>query len=576
MSGPDRYDKIIELCRRRGLFYPSFEVYGGVSGLIDYGPLGARIKVNLLNEWRRFFVDSSPDLVYETESPLVTPENVLEASGHLSSFTDPVTTCTSCSRTFRADHVLEESGLLGESMTMRELDEAYSKGVVCPVCGGKLGKPAVFNLLFKTSIGPYASSAGYIRPETAQGMFTMFRRAYEAVREKPVFGLAQIGRVGRNEVSPRQGPIRLREFTQMEIEMFFDPEDPSAGVPSTYEDETLRLQVAGSSETVSLTAKEALEKGLVGSPWLAHYLAAGKRFVEGLGVEPSEQYFLQVPPGKLPHYSKETWDQMVRVERWGWVEVAGYSYRGDFDLVNHARHSKSDFTVYKQLREPVKLVRKVVRWDAGKIRRLFGAKTGQVIAKLKNLTEEEINEFSKKGVLEIEGLTLGPEAISLSEEEYEERGRRYVPHVVEPSFGADRLMYAMIDHAYTVREDRVVLMIPRRLAYPSVGVLPLMAKDGLDVFARQALLKISHAGFTVTYDEEGAIGRRYARLDEVGVPVAVTVDYTSLEDGTVTLRDRDSWRQVRVSSDKLTHSLDRFIHGGEDLESLGEPLNKEG
>ncbi|MEM3670870.1 MAG: glycine--tRNA ligase [Thermoprotei archaeon] len=568
MSG-SKYDVVLDLCRRRGLFYPSFEIYGGVAGLIDYGPIGARLLVNLISLWRRMFVDSHPDLVYETESPAITPHQVLESSGHVRSFADPVSRCTSCGRTFRADHVLEEGGELAEFMSLDELRERFSKGVKCPVCGGLLGEPEVFNLLFKTTIGPYSDSVGYIRPETAQGMFTMFKRVFEAVREKRVFGLAQVGKVGRNEVSPRQGPIRLREFTQMELEMFFDPEEPSRSVPDVLDDEKLLLVDEKGSPIGELRVREALNEGLIATPWLAYFMALGKKFVSQLGIPDTEQRFLKVPARKLPHYSRQTWDQMVNVDRWGWVEVAGYSYRGDFDLVNHAKNSGADFSVFKQLDKPVQVVKRAFKWDPNELRKHFGSKTGSVISRLKSASEEDIASFESTGALNVEGAVITRPLIEVSQTVEEQHGKRYISHVVEPSFGVDRLFYAMLDHAYSVKEDRIVLKLPREIAYPSVAVLPLMAKDGLDQYARGLVKRLVQFGFTVTYDEEGAIGRRYARLDEIGVPAAVTVDYDSLSENTVTIRDRDSWRQVRVHSDELVQKLRQFIYTYAEIASLG-------
>ena len=570
----DKYEKILDLCKRRGLFSQSAEIYGGVAGFIDYGPIGSRLKDNLVRLWKKLFIDSHPDLIYEVETPIITPEPIFKASGHVDHFTDPITQCLACKRVFRADHVLEEKGIKAESLTDEELVVYYTKGVECPVCGGKLDTPKRFNLLFKTTIGPYTSSIGYVRAETAQGMFTLFKRAYEVLREKRVFGLAQVGRVGRNEISPRQGPIRLREFTQMELEFFFDPQDTDQVKPflNDVASESLRLMFANGEKIEEIALKEAITRNIIASPWLGYFMILGKKFLLELGIDLDSQYFLEVPKWKLPHYSKQTWDLMVNVDKWGWIEVAGYSYRGDYDLRAHSEMSGVDLRVFKPYQSPVRLKKLKLIWDADRLKEKFGKKTGSIISKLKTLSEAQMKAAIEKGYVEIENEKIPIGELKVIEEETEEYGEKIFLHVVEPSFGVDRLFYVMIDKAYTEKENRVVLKIPRKLAIPQVGVLPLVTKDGLDRVAREIFKTISKAGIIVTYDEEGAIGRRYARLDEIGVPLAITVDYQTLLDGSVTFRDRDSWRQVRVKKEEIISAIKSFVYDDAKLETLGEPF----
>ncbi|MCS7364433.1 MAG: glycine--tRNA ligase, partial [archaeon GB-1867-035] len=225
----DKYDKIVELAKRRGFIWPAAELYGGVRGFIDFGPLGAALKRNIEEKWRRWFILRHQDFIVEIETPVVMPARVFEASGHLEHFTDFIVECTKCHRKFRADHLIVEQTEIRdvEFLSIEELNSIIKeKNVKCPECSGKLGLVQTFNLLFKTTIGPYSESIGYARPEAAQGMFLAFKRVYEVMRNKLPLGIAQLGRVLRNEISPRQGPIRLREFTIMELELFFDPEDP--------------------------------------------------------------------------------------------------------------------------------------------------------------------------------------------------------------------------------------------------------------------------------------------------------------------------------------------------------------
>lgn len=576
-SGEDalssKYEKIVELAKRRGLFFPSAEIYGGVAGFIDYGPIGAQIKSNIVELWKKVFVDSHPDLVYLVETPIITPEPVFKASGHVDHFTDPVVECPSCGRIYRADHLLEELGVKTDYMGSAEIAEYFKRGIKCPACHHLVGEPYNFNLLFKTNIGPYASSIGYIRAETAQGMFTMFKRAHEALRGKRVFGLAQIGRVGRNEISPRQGPIRLREFTQMEIEFFFDPEEEKSDLLAEVVGSKLRLMLEGQQSVLEIEVEEALKRGVVCCPWLAYFMVLGERFLEKLGFPPESYHFLEVPKIKLPHYSKQTWDLMVKVDRWGWIEIAGYSFRGDFDLRAHSELSGVDLRVFKPLEKPLKERKLRLKWDAEKLRSIYAEKTGQIIAKIKNMSEEEVASAVRQGFLDVDGLKVDIKHLTVEEVLVEETGKKYFPNVVEPSFGVDRIFYAVLDNAYTEKDGRTVLRIPRILAYPQVGVLPLVKKDGLDAYARRVFTKLSKDGFSVTYDDEGSIGRRYARLDEIGVPVCVTVDYQSLEDNTLTMRDRDSWRQIRVKIEDLSGAIRKFIFEDADIYQLGEPFN---
>jgi glycyl-tRNA synthetase len=567
-----KYEKITDLAKRRGLYMQSAEIYGGVAGFIDYGPIGAQIKSNIVDLWKKIFVESHPDLVYMVETPIITPEQVFKASGHVDHFTDPVVECPKCGRIYRADHLLEELGVKTENMDNKDLFEYFKRGVKCPFCGGMLGQPYSFNLLFKTTIGPYASSVGYIRAETAQGMFTMFKRAYEDLREKRVFGLAQIGKVGRNEISPRQGPLRLREFTQMELEFFFDPDDTQNQLLADVENSTLRLLCENQQVVSEVKVQDAIRTNIVCNHWLAYFMVLGQRFVESLGFPPESYHFLEVPKFKLPHYSRQTWDLMVKVDKWGWVEIAGYSFRGDFDLSAHSKLSGVDLRVFKPLEKPLVKKRLRFKWDVNKLRSIYAEKTGLIIAKIKSLDDEEVRAAVESGFLEVDGIKISVSELGVEEVMEEEKGIKYFPNVVEPSFGVDRIFYAMLDNSYTERDGRIVLRIPRSIAYPHVGVLPLIKKDGLDKVAKDIFVRLCKAGLRVTYDDDGSIGRRYSRLDEIGVPASITIDHQTLEDNSVTLRDRDTWLQVRIKTDDLVSSLKKFIFENAEIYTLGEPF----
>ncbi|RLI39154.1 glycine--tRNA ligase [Candidatus Bathyarchaeota archaeon] len=578
MAKKDKYELVSELARRRGFFWPAIEIYGGVSGFICYGPLGVLLKERIIRKFREIYV--KPLGALEIDSPVIMPERVFEASGHVEHFKEPMVECLSCGRKFRADHLLEEAGLKdAEKLSLEQaMAEIASRGVRCPECGGDLGKPSYFTTMFVTTIGPYSDAIGYGRPEAAQGIFVEFRRLYEQARKKLPFAVVQIGRALRNEISPRQGPIRLREFTIIDYEFFFDPEEPSCPRLPEVEDEVLRLvpaevRLKGSEEPLELTVREALERGYIKMEWMAYFMALAKRFLEELGVPGERQRFIEKLEWERAHYSVQGYDQEVWTERWGWVEVSGHNYRTDYDLGRHTKWSGVELTAFKELREPVVVVELSVKPKVDAIKREFGDEAPRV---LKLLAEADKEAIARS--LEAEGrVFLGPyvltnEHLTLVRSKKEVKGKHLIPHVIEPSFGLDRLVYVTLEHAYSMREGRVVLKLPRDVAPVQLAVLPLVGKNGLPEKAREVYELLLSEGFEVEYDEAGSIGRRYARCDEIGVPIAITIDYRTLEDGTVTLRDRDTWRQVRTPIEGLPTKLHAFFKRKLEFDDLGEPV----
>ncbi|MEM0066094.1 MAG: glycine--tRNA ligase [Sulfolobales archaeon] len=566
-SFEDKYDKIVDLAKRRGFFWPSYEIYGGVAGFYDLGPLGTMLKINIVNLWREYFVLRHQDLVTEVETPVIVPEVLLKASGHLDHFTDPIIECLSCGRKYRADHLIEEAtGLKVEGRSIEELNEIVkSKGLKCPQCGGELSEVRTFNLLFKTTIGPYSSDAGYLRPEAAQGMFVSFKRVFVSMREKLPLGIAQIGRVARNEISPRQGMIRLREFTIMEIEFFHDPEgeDP----PWDRFSGKLRLLPAelrqkGEENPIEIDVIEAVREGIIKNKWLGYWMCVAREFVKELGVGYGEMYFEEKMPYERAHYSAQTFDQLVRISRWGWIEVSGHAYRTDYDLRRHMEFSGQDMTIFKPFKEPkIVEVEKVVV-DKSTLGRLLGHHLTSFLEALKNVSIEEIKKAvtSSEETVVIAGVRVPRTAISIVKETEKVAGTRIIPHVAEPSFGAERLVLLVLDKAYTEEEGRIVLKIPRKIAPVKVAVFPLLEREELVRVARRIYAELMSLGLTVIYDESGSIGRRYARADEIGVPYAITVDFQTLSDDTVTIRERDTRRQIRVSIKNVYSKLSRMLH----------------
>ncbi|MCJ7560389.1 glycine--tRNA ligase, partial [Candidatus Bathyarchaeota archaeon] len=357
----DKFTAINELARRRGFFWQSYEIYGGVGGFVTYGPLGAKLKQNIECKLREIFVNKLG--ILEIESSVIAPAKVFEASGHVDHFKEPMVECSNCRKRFRADHLLEEyakiSSTEAEKMSLEEIKSAIEKnGILCPECGGTFNAPQQFLTMFETTIGPYSGATGYGRPEAAQGIFVEFNRLYMMAREKLPFGVLQIGHALRNEISPRQGLIRLREFTIADLEFFFDPEEPNCCLLKDVENEILPLLLAenrlkGSEETRNVTVKEAVEQKMVRSEWQAFFMAMAKKLLIEIGVPAEKQRFIEKLPWEKAHYSSQSFDQEVYVERWGWVEVSGHAYRTDYDLSSHMKASGTDMRVFKEYEKPV-------------------------------------------------------------------------------------------------------------------------------------------------------------------------------------------------------------------------------
>lgn len=583
MPKQDKYEKISELAKRRGFFWPSYEIYGGVSGFYTFGPLGVLLKHKIENKFRDFFVRKLG--LYEIETSVITPSKVFEASGHVEHFKEPMIECVKCHKKFRADHLLQEEAGMSETETeklgLEELkSEIEKRDIRCPECKGLLGDIRYFLTMFTTTIGPYSEAIGYGRPEAAQGIFVEFRRLYENAREKMPFGVLQIGHALRNEISPRQGILRLREFTIMDVEFFFDPENPECVFLGEIATEKLPLLLAktrmdGKEDVTKVSVKEALEKGYIKAEWQAFFMAMAKRFLIELGVPEDKQRFIEKFAWERAHYSAQSFDQQVLLDRWGWIEVSGHAYRTDYDLKQHMNFSNVDMRVFKEYEKPVMKEREVVKPVMQKIGQTFKKDAPKTVKLLGSVEPQELRlAFQKNGFYMLESFKILPEHVAFIKEKVEETGRRFIPHVVEPSFGSDRLVYVALEYAYKTREDRVILSFPRDLSPIQIGVFPLVSKDGLPEKAKEAYKLLLDEGFMVEYDESGSIGRRYARADEVGIPLCITIDYQTLKDNTVTLRDRDSWQQVRNHIEKLPQPLHKYFLSKLNFQDLGQPVHE--
>jgi len=578
---PDKFTIINELARRRGFFWQSYEIYGGVSGFVTYGFLGAKLKQKIESKLRELFVNKLG--ILEIESPVISPSKVFEASGHVDHFKEPMVECQKCKKRFRADHLLREFAKISEAevekLSLKELKETMEKNEIrCPECSGTFGEPKYFLTMFKTTIGPYSEAVGYGRPEAAQGIFVEFRRLCEMAREKLPFGVIQIGHALRNEISPRQGLIRLREFTIIDLEFFFDPEEPDCFLLKNVEGETLRLFLAenklrGSEEIVEITVKEALEKGYIKAEWQAVFMALAKKLLADLGVPPEKQRFIEKLPWERAHYALQSFDQEVYVERWGWVEVSGHAYRTDYDLKRHMKFSGVDMRVFKEYEKPVEREQAFIKPLMAKLGPIFKTEAAEVAEMISGVDPGEVEASIKKdGYYMLGECKILPEHVEITRRKVKEQGKRFFPHVVEPSFGSDRLVYVALEYAYRIKDDRAILSFPRDIAPMQVGVYPLVSKDGLPEKALQVYRMLLNEGFMVEYDEAGSIGRRYARADEIGIPLGITVDYKTLKDNTVTIRDRDSWKQVRTRVIDLPELLHKYFRWKANFEDLGKPF----
>ncbi len=566
----DVYEKVFNLAKRRGFVYPAFEPYGGSAGFYDYGPLGARMKRRIEDAFRRIFVQEEGCV--EIETPTVTVAPVFEASGHVSRFADHVVKCEECGSTYRADHLLEEQGFEGnaDDLDLAGIARAMADGKPkCPKCGsGSFGEPYDQNLMFRTEIGPGSGQTGYLRPETAQGIFINFPNIYRYFRERLPFGVVQLGRAYRNEISPRQGILRLREFSQMECEYFFDPDEPVHAGFDGVRDRKMTFVPNTTGEPVERTIGAAVDDGMVCHALMGYWLVRVLDLLEEAGLDPERIRFRQHGTNEMAHYANDCWDAEFHSERFGWVECVGVADRSAYDLTQHARHSGTPMQAVRKYDEPKRVT--VVRFEPvhAKLGPLFRQKAKAVASALEAVDEEAVTAWESGPIeVEVDGepVEVPAEAFERVEREETRSGDPFVPNVIEPSFGVDRILYAALEHSYEEQEKENetfrFLRLPKTVVPVEVGVFPLFTKDGMDEKALQVEASLRRAGFRALYDDSGSIGRRYARMDEIGTPFCVTVDHETLEDDAVTIRDRDTAEQERVKVAELPARLGELRSG---------------
>lgn len=577
-----------------------------MAGFYDYGPPGCALKRDVTALWRNHFV--LEESMLEVECPAVTPEPVLRASGHVERFTDLMVSDAVTGDCHRADHLLEdllEAKLEPESEATREEraaardllarvgelgaeelgKELTALGAVAPGTGNAISAPFPFNLMFRTSIGPRGDQIGFLRPETAQGIFVNFKDLLYYNAGKLPFAAAQIGSSYRNEISPRSGLLRVREFTQAEIEHFVNPDDKRH--PKFVEVAELEvplysreLQMGAEKRAAPRTLRSAVDAGVIANETLAYFIGRTFLFARRIGIDVARLRFRQHLEHEMAHYAADCWDCEIECS-YGWIECAGLADRSAYDLKAHAAASGQDLTAYERFDEPKEIEAVDLALNKKLLGQTFKGDAKLVAEALEKLCEDGLLEIKAKhdageeAQLEILDAKTGrarfvflpPGSVTITKGLKKVHGRSFTPGVIEPSFGIGRFLYVLFEHAFYTRPDdakRGVFRFPPAVAPTKAVVLPLVNKADFADRAKDLARALTKAGVSTQIDTTGTtVGRRYARADEIGVPFALTVDGQTVEDDTVTLRERDSTAQVRVPRAEAPTLLRRLV--GEEL-----------
>ena len=490
-----KQDKIMNIVTKRGFFFPSGEIYASRAGFWTYGHLGTLLKHNFENLWRDYFLNLSENY-YEIDDVNILSREVFKSSGHLEHFSDPLTECKKCHFRFRADELIEdETGSKTDGLKDNELDKIIRENKLkCPKCGGELDKVRFFNMMFDLKVGATGEDVMYLRPETAQSPYLSFKREFFALRERLPLGLAVIGKVFRNEISPRQGFFRLREFTQAELQIFFDPEKINDS--ENWDDYKLRLLLTEKKNLQEISCEHC--NRILKLPKLyVYHLAKIQQFYLDILKIPKEKFrFRELSEKERAFYNKLHFDIELDLETLkGFKEVGGLHYRSSHDLTKHQEGSNEKLEV--------------------------------------NLN-----------------------------------GKKFIPHVLELSFGVDRNLWALLDLFYHEDKERQMFKLPFNLVPIQAAIFPLVDKDKLPEKAEEVYNLLKNE-FKILYDNKGSIGRMYRRVDEIGVPAMITIDHKTLKNKTVTLRERDTMKQIRVKIKDLNKILKEFLNG-KALNKLGK------
>ena len=556
MTEPDatRLERLSGMLKRRGILLPAFEIYGGAKGLYDFGPVGGRLRNKVNQAWLNHWL--SLGNIVEISCPTVTPYSVLEASGHVGEFSDFMTVCGACEEASRADTLLEPYHPNPDSLTKSELQNLLNQSQPpCPACQAvDWSEVTAQNLMFNTTIGAGTSGRpGFLRPETAQGMFTSFPALYRHNRERLPFGAIQVGKGYRNEISPRQGMIRLREFNMAELEYFINPHEEAKHDFSPWSEHKITLLADGEGE-IQMSFKEAVEQNVIRHATVGYFMAQTFDFLTKIGIDSQRLRFRQHESDEMAHYASDCWDAEIHGS-FGWVECVGIAHRGCYDLESHEKATGKSLRARREFSEPKIIETDGWTIDGAKAGPAFRALAGAVKLAVENLPAETSFPHTLS-LPEGEEVTVEAEHVKRDQRTETITGEWYIPHVVEPAFGIDRIIWHILDHGYDETgkdgEEYTVMRLSEHVAPVDFCVFPLFEKDGMGEIAKSIHATLcSKQNIVSMYDSSGSIGRRYARADEIGVPKCITVDHQSLEDKTVTIRERDSGEQHRVHIDSL-------------------------
>lgn len=605
---------------KRFFYAPAFENYGGVAGFYDYGPPGSALQSNILNEWRRHFIIEEDML--ELDTTCITPAEVLKTSGHVDKFSDWMVRDTLTGDIFRADHLIEaviKSRLdsdaqargsktdgteqsLNKKKKIKSLapvkltDELVQKyhallaqldnftgpelgnlieeeQIKSPETGNKLSTPIEFNLMFESQIGPTGQLKGYLRPETAQGHFLNFNRLLDFNNGKLPFASAQIGRSFRNEISPKQGLLRVREFTMAEVEHFLDPKSKDHEKFEKVSNTKLKLltkqiQSDGQSEIIEIEVGKAVEQGIIDNQTLGYFLVRIYEFLIKIGIDDRRLRFRQHMDNEMAHYAADCWDAEI-LSSYGWIECVGCADRSAYDLTVHSIRTGTKLVVREPLKEVIEFEKNVPVFD----KKLFGPRFKKdakpIEESMMEMDQERLecigkelisNGSSKVKVSNGKEYELTSDVLKIEKKTFKETTREFTPNVIEPSFGIGRILYSLLEHTFWTREEdinRGVLSLPPSISPIKVLIVPLSGTEVFRPIIKVISDKLRKVGLANRVDDSNAsIGKRYARNDELGTPFGITVDFGSVKNQTVTLRERDSTKQLIGSIDEVLKVLE--------------------
>lgn len=635
--------QVLDSMLRRRMFYtPAFEIYNGVGGLYDYGPPGCALQANIVDQWRKHFVLEEDML--EVDCTSLTPEEVLKTSGHVEKFADWMCKDPKNGEIIRADHYVEEileARIKGDkearglevnlnadsskkkkkikstgTVKLEDATVAEYEGILAkidnfdgpelgkliikydmknPVTGVLPSEPTAFNLMFQTSIGPSSNAPGYLRPETAQGQFINFAKLLEYNQQQMPFASASVGKSYRNEISPRSGLLRVREFLMAEIEHFVDPDGGKkhSRFNEVKDVELILLnrhtQLAGQTKIEKMTIGEAVANGTVANETLGYFLARIHLFLKKIGVDLSKLRFRQHMANEMAHYACDCWDAEL-LTSYGWIECVGCADRSAYDLTVHARKTGAPLVVRERLAEPITIEEWQIEIDKKKFGPKFKKDGKRIEAAIESLSQDKLAKLAidlasnGKIVIEVEAqdldrVELSKDLISIERRKRVENTREYTPNVIEPSFGIGRILYALLEHNYWSRgneggdEARHVLSFPPIIAPTKVLIVPLSSHLSFKPLVQQISSKLRELGVTSRVDDSSAsIGKRYSRNDELGTPMGITIDFQSVKDQTFTLRDRDSTKQVRADKEAILLAVKALVEGSKNWSDIEKEL----